>query len=483
MYPSNRSEEIGQDLFRSRSSLRDNDSTIEHEVRRILPKFHELRQETAKAFHLLLHLAKHQRSNRAHLAVSAFLEWRQVIALIVGPHSTDDDWLDICRLHKYHAFQWSLQESTAPALQTVTMLDETDLDSRLHGLARTLEMNPGIKENWIALVRGLGPIGCIVGVNEQRKCREAKCVACEKIVDGLNVDHSSLKDRKEAGCWWGNDRKDWWYENLLQLDTGTEHVVHFIDNFEGDCSALEAICIALEDTLYCLESLGWERSSVSCSLVDHERSVDWLEDLIHNPLSSMDDKQPPDELRRQTVDRLLPRTFAERIETPQHASTESLESLELTGSDADSLEIQCAKALILCHLYSAAHPDIENFVLRLVAESWSDGELYTDGDSFSCLRWLYLVGLDVVKIVGDVMTVLHECPVAAVKCSRDRTRIRGSQKLCQECFYLAKQEHPNRNTRWLRKLCSETNLGCPKCQVFLCARHWLSFEHKPEKYN
>jgi hypothetical protein len=56
-----------------------------HEIRSKLPKYEHIREELRHAVHLLLHNAKYQKSwAKMHLAVSSVLEWKQVIALLVG---------------------------------------------------------------------------------------------------------------------------------------------------------------------------------------------------------------------------------------------------------------------------------------------------------------------------------------------------------------------------------------------------------------
>lgn len=69
LYPSQLLDSDDQRLYDSFHG--ESKSLAMHEVRRMLPKFHELRRETAKALRLLFHLAKHQQSARAHLAISS----------------------------------------------------------------------------------------------------------------------------------------------------------------------------------------------------------------------------------------------------------------------------------------------------------------------------------------------------------------------------------------------------------------------------
>jgi hypothetical protein len=389
-YPSSYTER-GDDIFEVLDG-EGQSSGAEHEMRRALPKFQELRRETATAFRLLAHLAKHQQGARTHLAVSSFLEWRQVLALLIGP--VDDDnhvYDDVRSLHRCHAHEWALQDASTAALRSI-QIEDFDPDTILQAIARTLENIPDKKEHWIALVRRLGTVGRRVPGEQREQCLRSNCGECLRLVKDLNIDHASLQSRIESGRWWGLDRRGWWYDNLLELPpppgTPTQRI-------EAICSALHAEFESLDARE--LESAG--RSNAA----DSSPSMEWLEDLVNSPQIFASEKSSPIEIRSKTVDAFLPLTYLERLDVSS-GSQGPVPALELSGGNAELLEMLCYKALIVCHLYSVCHLGIQNLVTLLAEGSWNGRELSTDSDFFRCLRWLFQVGgLDARKILRESM--------------------------------------------------------------------------------
>jgi hypothetical protein len=79
------------------------------------------RKLTAMAFQTLADLVKHQRSNRAYLAISSFLEWGQVLSLMIGQYVAESKemYRSVNLLYDYHKTQWTYQEQTSSALNLV----------------------------------------------------------------------------------------------------------------------------------------------------------------------------------------------------------------------------------------------------------------------------------------------------------------------------------------------------------------------------
>ena len=379
-----------------------------HEVRRALPKFEELRQETAKAFQVLAHLAQHQRGNRSHRAVASFLEWRQVVALMMGPpvdYDSDEEsdygtsvevdhyYSNVRSLHRHHAIEWALQEGTAPVLNAVLLRDDdsSSLDDRLQGVACALETNPCSIAHWRALVQALGPVGRRVAAEERERCRQSSCTDCWRILNGLNVDHSTLTHRRERGSWWGRERCEWWYESLLQLPSPST----------DSPDRANEIKFALEEALGDVEPIVLESASkneIGQSFCRRDHStLDWLEDVLISQ-GNDDDLLPPREVRSQSVSGHLPQTYRRKcgrsLEDPEF-------HLDFAGErDSDHCtELIAYKALILCHLYGTWHAGVDHCICELVRASYSSGKkLQQNCNAFGALQWLQRMGLDVAII-------------------------------------------------------------------------------------
>jgi hypothetical protein len=394
-----------------------------HEVRRMLPKFQELRRETAQAFQLLTHLEKHQQASRTHLSVSSFLEWRQVVALIVGPiKGKRNPYRAIRRFHEDTVVKWTLQERSAISLEFLQRC-ESSLDDRLGGYAASLESDPCELNHWRALVSELGPVSSVVSKESAAKCED--CEECERLHDGLNVPHASLQRRKEKGSWWGTNRRDWWDSHLLHL-SGSDPSKTVAD-WPIICKALKKKMSDLprdESSYGRLDDVddgdnddddgdGAPRSTRSLS------SLQWLNDVIDAPVSRADsqaEKEPPVALRNQTHDEQLSKTFLEVCELAksrqgrdEHTCVTLLDTNANSSPAEAATEIMFCKVLIACHLYGVMHPIVQMGVRTLAVECWDRMNQRVRPDehclAVRCLAWLNgsVVGLNIFVILGDAI--------------------------------------------------------------------------------
>jgi hypothetical protein len=403
-----------------------------HEVRRMLPKFQELRRETAQAFQLLMHLERHQQAARTHLSVSSFLEWREVIALVVGPtKGKRNPFRAIQTLHDETVVKWTLQERSTASLNFLQCC-ESSLDDRLDGYAASLEGDPCDLNHWRAFVSELGPLGFIVSDERAAEC--TFCDECERLHEDLNVPHASLQRRKEKGSWWGRNRHEWWDSHLLHLSGSDPSKT--VEGWPIICKALKK---KFGDLLPDESSHGLldgddddgDDNDIARSSSSSSRSLpsfEWLDAVIHapDPVARADnrpEKVPSATLRNQTHDEQLPKTFLEvcemaksRPERNEHYYAKTTLPLLLTeegssSSPADAAtEILCYKVLIACHLYGVLHPIVQIGVRTLGVESWDRIEQRVRPAeqclAVRCLAWLHHVsnvGLNVSLMVGDVV--------------------------------------------------------------------------------
>ena len=196
--------------FQSKSRLTGN-----HEVRRRLPKFPSLRVETIQAFQRMNNLGRHQEdAARVHLAIATFLEWKQVIALLLGPKPVQNSFHRIRLRHRIHATQWAVcqgQSTTGGYLHSLH-LTNCSLEDRVSYLAALLESDPSSRENWLAFVRELGPFGSPTVESRQSRC---VCVECQRLFSPcIIMNHDKFRRLRD---WWRGSRFLWWEQGLLHL--------------------------------------------------------------------------------------------------------------------------------------------------------------------------------------------------------------------------------------------------------------------------
>ena len=223
VYPAPTDGESSQELERSfnliHSPGNEKRTDMQPASRFMLSNFPVLRQETAKAFYVLCHFASKQGnlSPRAHLAISSFLEWRQVIALLLGPDTNPAEMSVVRSFHEYHVTQWARQDI---ASAKVFMQNQRDnAKSAVEFYAAAVEVDPSSIQNWRALAEELGSVGCqkVSQEEHQSKC-PSDCRGCGSVVPGHYVDHDEERARTTGSKkWWGRERQISWSYSILDL--------------------------------------------------------------------------------------------------------------------------------------------------------------------------------------------------------------------------------------------------------------------------
>jgi len=270
-----------------------------HEIRRKLPKFQELRVEVARAVKLMIRLAAHQNSSRSWRAVASFLEWKEVVALMLGPEAIDDSALcgEICELHKAHIIKAATIDNDAYS-HSQLQDDKFDRDTRLSSLAGALEANPDDKAHWISLVAELGPI---------------------------DLSQTHVQSPK-----WGENRIQWWDDVILAFPPDEPSFVA-----ESDGSTFLSQTIRPD---------GADRFTTNS-----ESNLSCLDIRVFD-----DEKEPSLEERMKEIDVLLPSRHCSK--TFDSGAIRTIE--ELTQEMTEEKEVLCYKLVIRAHLYGPDAPFI-----------------------------------------------------------------------------------------------------------------------------
>lgn len=358
---------------------------LHHEVRQKLPKFEEMRLGLSTAVRLLLELAKHQEGARIHLAISSFLEWSEVVGLLVGD-SIKEEIESLQKLHTYHSLRWVLMERPP---KTQEVLKKRSDGSELSCLALELENKPGNIENWRAFVRELGPLGYKNSNTLQQVCPDHdvyKCSLCQWLRDGLVVDHQHWT----SSCWWGANRF-WWVDNVLQVRSliqrrwkkFTEPVMQ---ELERDMTDL-AQCNIRSNHI-------WNETRIG------DLTTTWLPTE-----TKIQDQERTTEERSHVYDSTLPQPLIPKDGFGEAESEEAEAAIKLPDFDgprAAKLEMVCYKILIFAHLSSdigQAELYLHGLVEKCIFGTSTKVEgVNQDCDEFRGLQWLCYVGLHIPKI-------------------------------------------------------------------------------------
>ena len=213
--PSSIKKQSVKDIFSQVSS-----KSPKHEIRHVLAKFQETKQQTASALRDLIESCQQHLQVRTSQAICSLLEWGDLVALLVGPSRSRESqnynsWEAIRRIHAHHFIHWtsSIPLSTrSPCIEAMVGQSIASKNSFLDALATCLENEPGNIQHWRRLVQELGPVGLRVSEEQRLACR--KCADCRALRKGLNIDHISHCEKD----WWGSGRA-WWIEQLLSCGT------------------------------------------------------------------------------------------------------------------------------------------------------------------------------------------------------------------------------------------------------------------------
>jgi hypothetical protein len=371
-------------------------TTQPHEVRQRLPQFEALKRDVATAIKKMMELASAQHNPRGHLVASAVLEWKQVIALLVGPRS-DGVWSDIRKLHSQHAVQWAINERSQLALRMVKGMichQHVSRDALLLMLAADLENNPSNIFAWRRLVSALGPIGVRVSSRRRKECKRRECAECKRLHRGWNMDHAKVAKRQS---WWGSGLVSWWDSHVLALEMNSAVSATPFEIFRVS-SALEKRLVHEAQSRD--EELGREQNAARVPsdvlAFDEHDNLQWLDDQ-----SSLDNDEDFDGDPNKDYDSHLPSPFEEMMRATTEESNEVPSSLVFDGNEGDpKLEIICYKILLTCHLYSVSHHVVRDGVWLLAQGCWKKAEC----NEWPCLLWLSSMGLYLPQILHDLYT-------------------------------------------------------------------------------
>ena len=388
-----REEDYGM-LFSASDSLTKNN----HEVRQKMSKFSDVRGRIAMAVKKLIQMAHDQNILIGNLIASSTLEWKQLMALLVGPRPLEDEsavWLDARRLHSHFAVQWAIMENsneTQYMVESMLYDCEASKDSMLEFLAKDVENSPSDVLAWKRLAKALGPAGSNVSSRKRKECKQSKCQDCRRLQKGLNVDHALLADESENANGWKKDRFSWWDKHVLTLE----------DTPSTSATAKEIYCVskAIEHQ-FSKEKIT--KLSFDANQQNHKidgtngtfmRCLDEISvggnDLIYN--THLDYAQ------NDRIETMMPKTFEERIRSGRQAMESSYSVVcEANGGD-DRVELLCYKIMVTCHLYGISHNFISNGIWHLAQEC--QGE--TDTIAWRCLVWLSSNGLHIPQILHDL---------------------------------------------------------------------------------
>lgn len=396
--------------------------------RLMLAQFHALRRDTARAFHVLCHLATKQSnlSSNAHLVVSSFLEWREVVALLLGPDSSPEVFDSVRTVHRYHFTRWAHRESLAG--HPYLLRREVGDKARLESLARAVESDPGDRAHWRALATELGPIGRKRHANDETSA--CSCKVCALLVEDRCIDHH-LEQKKGKIEWWGRDRREWWSYSVFDMDN-----VGVLWRQNG-VSVQDKVGTGLPDDLT-LESptpstnnpvQGGSTGEMQANILEVSLTLDEMySSFLDVPLAldpeSVDDALVRDTERFETVDERLPRTFREEItRAPIQSSIPPLQPVEVDGgagdkeqavevdgdgedkesrigglffSDWDVLEVTCYQIVVASHLYSPGERWVVSKLYDMAMACWDNvsNTPKRGTNEMQALRWLSLMGLN-----------------------------------------------------------------------------------------
>lgn len=376
MYPSERGKNQG--YFRK---------SPKHEIRQKLPKFDEMRIAVTNASKLLLELARYQDGSRIHQGIYSFLEWNEVIALLVAD-SSQDKFSSIKRIHGYHLSQWALKERSEKASA------HPDFSRDLSFLALDLENKPGKIENWRNFVRELGPLKYKHGCDGDRAHR-SECPNCKYLREGLMLDHEMESKVRSDSSWWGTNRA-WWIDGLLQVDALVS--VRYAPATKSVMQKLEKSMP--EAALYQQKSRDTVETARQEDLL--HKDIGWLPNSETDLLES---QERTDKERSATYDSELPLNFLDACKTYESDDCDNEFKLpEFFGSNSQRLELVCYKMLIFCHLKCEDDMrHVELYMHTIIKACWDKQkkEVKESSDEFRALQWMCYVGIDVPKLARD----------------------------------------------------------------------------------
>ena len=367
---------------------------VDDSVRRTLPKFEETLSSAKRALKLLTQLCGHQQgSSRGHLAVSSFLEWKQVVALVLGRDSQSKSRVkQLRRFHHHHALQWAFQERSASAmryLDAVNLNSVAPTDAKIKQFAVEIENDPDDIKNWRALTNALGPIGISATIIDSLRCDPNTCGECMFLRNGFVIDHNNLEARKSSGTWWGAGIVSWWYPHFLSLPRKAPTL-----------KEIQATESAIGDLRDDLEMMNVSGDSEQCRFTPPPPDISWLWNRKRGASDSFDGLQSSalEDTSGRHIDDVLPKSIDEMMLSDSGVSDDNQKNdSEDLGPDVEPVYL---KLIITCHLFGVSHPAVEDLIV-LLAQSCASNESQkiAECSEFRCLQSLSCLGLDILKII------------------------------------------------------------------------------------
>jgi len=409
-------EENMNDLF----SQEQETTHLPHEIRERLPKFEETRLQAAEATLALFEKADDIGCGRGSAFITSILEWSQAVALLAGPGkkavplNVDSRWKLIQALYARHIIKLKPRQ-----LQDHKVHEKLDRNMIVDSLALAFEKEPENIYCWRRLVRELGPVGIPVKYRNPVEVKQCEsCDECKFLRAGFQVNHGN----KQEKSWWGHQRKSWWLPHVLR--NSRERILSSKERtVELNSKELSSVLEKLMELNESIPSTEYAASPSFASDNVHKLSRDrlftWLRRIIkcskkekvnkgdHQNKKIDVVKIPSLESRNILVNDMLPVSCDESHITEQDLVENSFEAKVVQVSDKEpALEIQCYKVLITAHLYGANHMAVAEGVRYLAhvmennAHSMNEMKiLRIKRDARECLRWLFIHGLDTVRLV------------------------------------------------------------------------------------
>lgn len=423
---------------------------LPHEVRVRLKKYSAVRLELSSAVRTLFTLAEYQRSPKAHFAVSSFLEWRQVIALLMGRQS-QDQLEKIGKLHKFHVRQWLLQEVSSFSFLYAERC-QNQRDSFFY--ARQLENDPACIRNWRQMVACLGKLGSeSTTCDSKEKDHRRQCAECGRLNSARWFEHDLISAQKAKETWWGNGR-EWWTKCLLHMvpmrtkrrdrkaiegmighlnpPTPPEHTQHKqVSRFAGpgiggtlndtrrERGAPEDVKRRQEEETSPASTSSQHVAPVpAASSYSPSNCMQWLPTVESCESRESDQFNMSDDARLESYENDLPTTYQEVLNGSGTLQTElgngdDGETIPYTEGyvplkvSCPSLEVLAYRVFIFCHLCSIAHPSVEEHIHNLAVRCWDRipkiAQSLEKCDELVVIRWFISMGMNVEAILQEML--------------------------------------------------------------------------------
>lgn len=377
------------------------------EARPMLFKFEEVRVETIQAFQLLLKLTEAQQTSRSYLALASFLEWREVVALIIGDSSRKQSYFAAVRaMHKQCSRKWASLDRSPLALEYLKRCEGSERTLSL--LADEIETCPENVDAWRCLVRALG-----AWRTEQSQTKDsmhpdealshsaASVSASGETILGESVSSAGKHPCVEFIPNWARGRISWWSDQLLHIfvpkTIRSKHGSSIPAKLRGDLDKLRNI---LQDWLK-VNSTPQKPGGFPDSPIEEDQirqdAMGWIEACRRRRTLNLSSLSPLD--RHKMYDCVLPKSIQSILETPEEVDYQHLGSPFTSLQDVSArVQVTCYRLLIRHHIYGAADPLFVPTVQYFLCTLWNfqDCTLNTTHEHACALKFLSSMGLDLL---------------------------------------------------------------------------------------